>query len=201
MKKIVLFIIGLVFFTSVKSQTENPARILAYKTKESLDRYMHRYKWHYVKDHQHDAVDGVFHLYRKKTIGHGYMYMAVHLKKYMHYQVFFDDKTDYSLVLNYDDFLLVPTGKSRFNESIENDVYAIKSVTFEDPKDIRNKNVFFGIIEEHHHPDAELEKGDMNLHEHAKTENPHEMEVTDEHEEDLEKQHQKLHEEGVEHDH
>lgn len=160
-------------------QTENPARILSYNSKEKLDRYLTRSHWHYVKKHTPDNEDGDFLLYRKKTIGHGYMYMSVHLQKYMHYQVFFDDKHGYELVLNYDDFLQVPAGKSRFNESIENDVYAIKSVTFEDPKDTRNKNVFFGSIKEVHHPNADIEMGDMNLHEHAGTVNPHQIEIAD----------------------
>lgn len=84
----------------------------------------------------------------------------------MHYQVFFNHKNDYSLVLDYDDFLQIPTGKSRFNESMENKVYAIKIVEFDDPNDDRNKNLFFGKIklDDHdHHKDAVVTKGSAKV--------------------------------------
>ena len=58
--------------------------------------------------------------------------------------VFFEAKRAYSKVLSYEEFVNMPEGKSRFNSSNQNKVYAIKSINFDDPKETRNQNIFFG---------------------------------------------------------
>lgn len=164
--KHLLFLFFLTLSCIAIAQEEDPAIILSYDNKEALDAYMAQHHWRFDRKHIVDSLDGEFYLYEKKTSGHGVVYCSIHLKKYMHYQVFFNHKNTYSLVLDYDDFLQIPTGKSRFNESMENKVYAIKVVEFDDPADDRNKNLFFGKIklDEHaHHKDAVVTKGSSKI--------------------------------------
>ncbi len=175
MKKIylyqVLFLLFSCHLSILNAQDEDPAKILHFKSKTELDHYMERKHWHFVKNHVNDSIDGEFYLYKKKSIGGGVIYCSIHLEKYMHYQVFFDHKAEYSLVLDYDDFLRIPTGKSRFNESMTNEYYAIKTVEFDDPADTRNKNLFFGNIHlQDHHPDAVVNKDQINIRDYHKEE-------------------------------
>jgi len=157
-----------VFSLSSFAQQEDPIRMLSFKHQKSLDTYMHKHHWHLVKKHSQDSIDGNYQLYKKKTFGHGNMYMAIHLNTFCHYQVFWADHHKYSPVLSYDDFLMVPSGKSRFNECIENKIYALKTVTFDDYHNEKNKNVFFGLIEhKEHHPNVEIAKGEVNIHTYA----------------------------------
>lgn len=157
MKQVVAIFLGIILSGVTFAQEEDPAKILSYKNFESLDKYMKEHHWSFLRKHFVDSLDGDFHLFKKKNKSGGMMYCAVHLEKYMHYQVFFDHKSDYSLVLEYDDFLLMPTGKSRFNESMENKVYSMKIVELSDSSDDRNKNLFFGKInlnDHDHHKDV-----------------------------------------------
>lgn len=129
---------------TIIAQNEDPAKLLAFKKKEQFDKYLNGLNWKPEKKIVPDSTDGEYFLYSKKTSGGGNAYMAVYPNKFVHYQVFYEAKNDYSKVLTYEEFLNMPEGKSRFNASNENKVYAIKSITFDDPKETRNQNLYFG---------------------------------------------------------
>ena len=38
----------------------------------------------------------------------------------------------------------MPEGKSRYNYCMQNKLYPIKSISFDDPKETRNQNIYFG---------------------------------------------------------
>ncbi|MCI5056397.1 MAG: hypothetical protein MRY83_09840 [Flavobacteriales bacterium] len=169
-KGFLLFIFTFCAFAFSFGQKENPARVLAIKQSDKLVDYLTDKKWSHVKNHVSDPEDGDYDLFKKKGIGGGTYYLAVHKQKFMHYQIFFSDKNEYSFVLSYDDLLEIPEGKSTFNQSIENDLYAIKSVTFEDPHDIRNKNIFFGKVPLDHAKGAVLVSfDDFDIEDEAKS--------------------------------
>ena len=149
MKKISFFITAICFSITVTSfsQTEDPAKLLAFTKKEQFDKYLTGYKWKTDKKNYSDSLDGEYFLFSKKTSGGGNAFMAVYPNKFVHYMVFFEAKRPYSKVLSYEEFLHMPQGKSRFNSSSENKTYAIKSINFEDPKETRNQNIFFGRTE------------------------------------------------------
>mgnify|MGYP001567599288 CR=1 FL=1 len=132
------------FVLTAIAQNEDPAKLLVFKKKEQFDNYLKELKWKPEKKIVPDSVDGEYFLYSKKASGGGNAYIAVYPNKFIHYQVFYEAKKNYSKVLSYDEFLHMPEGKSRFNASNENKVYAIKSITFDDPKEIRNQNLYFG---------------------------------------------------------
>lgn len=140
---VVAAIAGLLPFRLV-SQNEDPAKLLSIQKKEQFDKYLKGLNWKFEKKIIPDSVDGEYFLYSKKTSGGGNAFIAVYPGKFIHYQVFFEAKKQYSKVLSYEEFLNMPQGKSRFNASHENKVYAIKSITFDDPKETRNQNIFFG---------------------------------------------------------
>ena len=126
------------------AQNEDPAKLLAFKKKDQFDKYLTEYEWKADKKNYSDSVEGEYYLYTKKSSGGGSVYMAVYPNKFIHYMVFYEARKPYSKVLSYEEFLHMPEGKSRFNSSNENKMYAIKSISFDDPKEIRNQNIFFG---------------------------------------------------------
>ncbi|PCJ85481.1 MAG: hypothetical protein COA57_07655 [Flavobacteriales bacterium] len=146
MKKI-LFLIFITIGLAAFAQQEDPGKVLSYGSNEKLSGYLENKGWKGVKGEFKDEWGEVYYLYKKKSAGGGWAYIAIHPKKFMHYQVFFANKKDYSPVLSYDDLLHMPEGKSKFNRSTENTDYAIKSVEFDDPIDTRNINLFYGKIQ------------------------------------------------------
>ena len=131
------------------AQSEDPAKLLHMDEKKRIDGYLNGKGWK-PDAVREDEVKETYYLYKKKTTGGGIAYIALWPEKFMHYQVFFADKHNYSTVLSYDDFLNMPKGKSRFNRSQENKTYAIKSITFDDPHDTRNQNMFYGLLSMDH---------------------------------------------------
>ena len=131
MKTNFLSVLFLILFINVTaySQQEKPSKILSYDSYDRLDSYLESKDWK-KEGVFTDSVDGEYHLYKIKTAAKGYAYLAVYLQKFMHYQVFYVEKRDYSKVLNYEDFLRMPKGKSDYNRSIENNTYNIKSIEF-----------------------------------------------------------------------
>lgn len=142
--EIALLAIFIIFSGYTNAQTEDPAKLLAFDKKDQFDIYLTEYGWKADKKNYTDSLDGEYYLYSKKTTGGGSSYIAVYPKKFIHYMVFFEAKKSYSKVLSYEEFLHMPEGKSRFNSSNENKVYAIKSISFDDPNENRNQNIFFG---------------------------------------------------------
>lgn len=130
--------------TLTNAQNEDPAKLLAFTKKEQFDNYLTEYGWKADKKIYSDSLDGEYYLFTKKTSGGGNSFIAVYPNKFIHYMVFFEAKKSYSKVLSYEEFLHMPEGKSRFNSSNENKVYAIKSILFDDPMENRNQNIFFG---------------------------------------------------------
>ncbi len=173
MKNFTLIVIALFSLSSAFAQEEDPIKILSYKKKQHLDEYMKRHHWHMVKKAQSDSIDGDYFLYKKKTFSQGNMYMAVHMNKFCHYQVFWETHHKYSPIMSYDDFMLVPTGKSRFNQSIENPLYALKTVELDDYNNDKNKNVLFGAIDKKYHPEMTFEKDPFDFHKTAGVQNIH----------------------------
>ncbi len=148
MKKIILFTLMLVSSFRNFSQNEDPAKLLSFSDKKQIETYLKGFEWKKEKSTFKDSVDGEYFLFSKKTSGGGYAYLAVYPilpNKFMHYMVFFEAKKKYSKVLSYDEFIHMPEGKSRYNYSRENKNYAIKSITFDDPKETRNQNIYFGL--------------------------------------------------------
>lgn len=139
---LMLPLIGMFLYT--QGQNEDPAKLLSFKQKDQFDKYLKGMNWKPEKKLPADSIDGEYYLYSKKTSGGGNAYMAVYPNKFIHYQVFYEVKKNYSKVLSYEEFLHMPEGKSRFNASNENKVYAIKSITFDDPMETRNQNLYFG---------------------------------------------------------
>ncbi len=160
-----LFLLLVLFLGSfnVFCQDEDLAKILDFSDKAQLDAYLHDMKWKEVKENLKPSEDGIYYLYQKKNSSGGLTFLAVFLRQYMHYQVYFDKKKEYNPVLSYDDFMNMPNGKSRYNDSYENKAFAIKSVSFEDPKETRNKNLFFGKIKVADNPDITIEKEAIKL--------------------------------------
>lgn len=137
--------LSFLLLNSVFSQQEKPSKILSYDSSKKLDSYLTGKNWE-KRGIFTDDVDGDYHLYRTKTAAKGYAYLAVYLERFMHYQVFYVEKKDYSKVLNYEDFLKMPEGKSEYNRSIENETFNIKSIEFNDPTETRNINMFYGKV-------------------------------------------------------
>ncbi len=164
------------FYTLLFSaQEEDPIKILSYTTQRQLNTYMEKHHWHLQKKHAHenDSIDGGYLLYKKKTFGHGNMYMAVHLNKYCHYQVFWSKHEPYSEVMTYSDFLLVSKGKTRYTQSISNEKYALKTVILEDYHDTKNKNVLFGILPTKNINKELITNEKLNIHSQAGVEIDH----------------------------
>lgn len=130
----------------VSAQAEDPEKVFKLShDKEKLDEYMKERKWKQM-DKILDEAGEEFYVYRKKSFGGGFVYIAVHPDKYVHYQKFNEEKRDYSEVLNYEDFILCPEGKTHENYSIANENSLIKNITFIDPENNQNENAFYGVI-------------------------------------------------------
>lgn len=128
------------------SQAEDPAKVLKLSSVESnLDDYMKERKWKKL-DGGEDEEGDKYYLYRKKSFGGGFVYIAAYPDKFVHYQKFDSDKHDYSIILTYDDFVHTPEGKTHDNTSMENPNSLIKNVTFLDHNNNKNENKFYGII-------------------------------------------------------
>lgn len=139
-----LVVMCTILAANTSAQNEDPAKLLAFQKKDQFDAYLSEYGWKANKKIYSDSLDGEYYLYTKKTSGGGNSYIAVYPNKFIHYMVFFEAKKSYSKVLSYEEFLHMPEGKSRFNSSNENKIYAIKSISFDDPSENRNQNLFFG---------------------------------------------------------
>lgn len=128
------------------AQQEKPEKILEISTPKKLDGYLTGKGWKLLGNFE-DSISGTYYLYRIQTASKGYAYLAVYLQKFMHYQVFYTEKREYSQVLSYEDFMKMPEGKSNYNRSIDNPLFDFKSIEFNDPSDTRNINMFYGKVE------------------------------------------------------
>ena len=143
MKNSIFFLFFIYLSYTSLAQAEDPVKVLALHDHEKVDKYLESKGWKHL-DVDTNEVEMVCYLYRRKSLGHGYAYIAVYPQKFMHYQVFFSEKKHYSPVLSYSDFLEIPEGDARYGQSHENDLYHIKTVSFDDPHETRNKNIFYG---------------------------------------------------------
>jgi len=146
--RILLILFCVVLFAglySAKAQGEDPEQLLKFNNKEQVDNYMKENKWK-ILETEPDEEDGEYYLYRKKSYGGGFNYVAVFPSKFVHSQKWEDEKKDYSKVISYEEFVLTPAGRTAQNEVIINEQANIKFIKFNDPSKTRNENNFYGNI-------------------------------------------------------
>ena len=155
MKKIVLVALVTLLFFGIKTssaQGADPEKVFKYSTKESkLNDYLHESKWKKI-DTRTDEDGEEFILYRVKSYGGGYSYLAIYPGKFVHYQKFNSEKREYSPIMTYDDFCITPQGHTTEEYSITNETLFIKNIHLTDHENSENENVFYGQLP---HPDKE----------------------------------------------
>ena len=130
-------------------QAEDPEKVFKLSAKtERLDTYMDERGWK-KRDGGTDEDGQDYLLYRKKSFGGGYVYIAAYPNKFVHYQKFDEDKHDYSPIMTYDDFIHTPEGKTHDNSSVENPNTLIKNISFLDHDNNKNENKFYGVVPAH----------------------------------------------------
>ena len=157
MKNKILLIAGIILFSlpPVMAQSEDPEKVLEKSDdKEKLDEWLKERKWKRRKPGTNEAGEE-YYLYRKKSFGGGFVYIAVYPKRFVHYQNFHDEKHDYSPVMTYDDFIQCPEGKTHDGLSLENEEALIKNIQLVDPHNALNKNNFYGVIPKSHFKEKE----------------------------------------------
>jgi hypothetical protein len=147
-KNLFTFLLIFVGFHFVSlAQGADPEQVFKLSKDEvKLDAFMKEQGWKKMKNGQDEDGDN-FHLYRIKSYGGGYVYIAAYPNKFVHYQKFNSEKKNYSLIMTYDDFVNTPEGKTIDNYSIENPNSQIKNIAIIDYEDKLNENKFYGIVE------------------------------------------------------
>jgi hypothetical protein len=151
MKKYFIITIVTLFFASFTSygQAEDPEKVFKLSVKpEKLDEYMKERGWK-KREGGADEDGEAYQLYRKKSYGGGFVYIASFENKFVHYQKFDSDKHDYSVIITYDDFVNTPEGKTHDNSSMENPNTFIKNMAFLDHENNKNENKFYGVVPAH----------------------------------------------------
>ncbi|MBL4652067.1 MAG: hypothetical protein JKY53_04255 [Flavobacteriales bacterium] len=153
MKKIILALFVALLFSGVKTssaQGADPEKVFKYSIKESkLNDYLAERKWKKIET-RIDEDGEEYLLYRVKSFGGGYLYLAIYPGKFVHYQKFNSEKRDYSPIMTYDDFCITPQGQTTEEYSITNEKLFIKNIHLTDHEDTENENVFYGQLP---HPD------------------------------------------------
>lgn len=138
----------LVFSTKMYGQGADPEKVFKYSGKEDrLNEYLKERKWKKI-DNREDEDGDAFSLYRCKSYGGGFLYLAVYPEKFVHYQKFNSEKRDYSPIMTYDDFCMTPEGETSEEYSITNEALFVKNINLTDHENKENVNVFYGHVPE-----------------------------------------------------
>ena len=129
--------------TTVFAQEDKPEKILAIKDPKRLVSFFVNKGWENLPTLV-DVVEGNRYIFRQKTPTKGYAYITVIIGKMMHHQVYYTKKEDYKKIMDYNEFLIIPEGKSEYCSIVENKMLQFKSINIYNQDDSRNLNMFYG---------------------------------------------------------